>query len=230
MSSNIARVAVTAAITLGLVGVASAQYVYRGRYGVAGGYYGGYFGGNYASTPAQAYMNGMSQALRGAGEYNQMTAEANIRNQEAKRLELENRKKSTETFFELRKMNRDYVAAEQAAKKAAVVDSGNTVERLAAQRERRELSITQLDPVSGQITWPTVLMDSRYDMYRAPIEQMFINIAAGHAPSTGSVQAAINNLRGFLDKQYSGEITQDYAEAVKFLRLLGGSVHTHAGA
>ncbi|MBL8827712.1 MAG: hypothetical protein JNM18_12105 [Planctomycetaceae bacterium] len=218
---------VAALVIAGLSGSVGAQYGrYYGRpYGSYG--YGGYgYGYGYgATTAAGSYAVGMGQALRGAGAYNVMTAEANKLNQEAKQAEIKTRQQATEAFFEMRRMNREYTAAEAAARKP-VAPTGSTKERLAEQAQRRRLTVAQLDPVTGQIAWPEMLLNPALMATRTLIDEMFAMHAAGRPVNHSSMTAAITKLRQELDALNGTNVNQAYAQAVTFLRLLGDSIHS----
>ena len=71
--------------------------------------YGGGFGfnrGGYASTAGQGAAYGMSEMMRAQGYQNLQNSEAAKNWQESKTLEMQNRMRWTETYFEMRKTNR----------------------------------------------------------------------------------------------------------------------------
>ena len=68
--------------------------------------------GNYASTAQQAADYGMASMMRAQGYQNLQNSEAAKNYEQAKTLEIDNRKKWTETYFEMRKINRQARAEE----------------------------------------------------------------------------------------------------------------------
>ncbi len=218
---------VAALVIAGLSGPVAAQYRYYGRRPYVAYGYGGYGYGYGATTAAGSYAMGMGEALRGAGAYNVMTAEAAKLAQEAKQAEIKTRQQATESFFELRRMNREYTAAEAAARKP-VAPTGSTKERLAELSQRRRLTVAQLDPVTGQIAWPEILMNPALTPLRTLVDEQFALHAAGRPISHANIQASITKLRQALDELVGTSVNQDYAQAVTFLRLLGDSLHSPA--
>ena len=72
----------------------------------------GFNRGGYASTAGQAAAYGMSEMMRAQGAQNLENSEAAKNWQDAKTAEIQNRMRWTETYFEMRKTNRDARAAE----------------------------------------------------------------------------------------------------------------------
>ena len=91
-----------ATVLLTSVDFSQAQY-YRRRYGGGGG-----------GTAASNYMYGMSSVIQSEGAYNLMTAQAAIAAQQAEAQYLQNRLAATQTYFEMRKMNKQYRDEERA--------------------------------------------------------------------------------------------------------------------
>ena len=73
----------------------------------------GFNRGGYASTAGQAAAYGMSEVLRAQGYQNLQNSEAAKNWEEAKTLEMQNRLRWTETYFDMRKVNREARAAER---------------------------------------------------------------------------------------------------------------------
>src|SRR5580658_11295167 len=97
----------------GLVGAARAMA--QPAVGVpGGGAYGGWgdgwgwgWGGG---TAAGNYQMGAADLTRAAGLYNLYTAMAGISEEQARAMDIQNRLKATEAYFEMRKMNQKYRA------------------------------------------------------------------------------------------------------------------------
>ena len=144
--------------------------------------WGGGFGfnrGGYASTAGQAAAYGMSEQMRAQGAQNLDNSEAAKNWQEAKTLEMQNRLRWTETYFEMRKTNREA----QAAEAAPHVTHEQTI-RMAKMGLPPRLGSTQLDPVTGHIEYPMVLTAPQFTSYRNELDRLF----ADRASSGGSVQ------------------------------------------
>ncbi len=61
----------------------------------------------HSSTAAEGAARGMADVIRSAGDYNLRTSEAARNVEEARSRNLDNRLKSTQTFFEMRRVNRE---------------------------------------------------------------------------------------------------------------------------
>jgi len=144
--------------------------------------YGGGFGfnrGGYASTAGQAASYGMSEMMRAQGYQNLENSQAAKNWQEAKTLEMQNRMRWTETYFEMRKTNR----AAQAAEAGPPVTHEQAI-RMAKMGLPPRLGSTQLDPVTGHIEYPMVLTAAEFAPYREALDRLF----ADRASSGGSMQ------------------------------------------
>jgi hypothetical protein len=124
--------------------------------------------GNYASTAQQAADYGMASMMRAQGYQSLQNSEAAKNYEQAKTLEIDNRKKWTETYFEMRKINRQ-ARAEEAPPKV----SHETAIRLSQKMASPRLGATQLDPVTGHIEYPLVLQDSIFEPYRTELDAQF---------------------------------------------------------
>lgn len=182
-----------------------------------GGY--GYNRGGYASTAAQAAAYGMSEMMRAQGYQNLQNAEAAKNWEEAKTMEIQNRLRWTETYFEMRKVNREAKAAEQ----GPPVTQEQAI-RMAKMAAPPRLGSTQLDPVTGHVAYPPVLMDDIYSDYRKRLDQFF----ADRAASGGSVQYSEmrefqSNVSKFIDvlkQNVNNYPAGDYGKARTFLDSL----------
>lgn len=139
----------------------------------------GYNRGGYASTAGQAAAYGMSEMMRAQGAKNLDNSEAAKNWQDAKTQEIQNRMRWTETYFEMRKTNRDGQAAE-----AGPPVTQEQAIRMAKMSAPPRLVSTQLDPVTGHIDYPMVLQDGVFRPYRSELDALFANRAA----SGGSLQ------------------------------------------
>jgi hypothetical protein len=152
-------------------GGSSESVVYRG------GYYPYSYYDNRASTPAEGYARGMADVLRARGRQNLLNSEAAINATEARKRAIDNREKWTDTYFRLRKKNREY-RAQLGAPRLSEEDWI----RYAQQGKPERLSPSELDAVSGQIRWPILLRDERFSEERNVIQNAFAERA-----STGSL-------------------------------------------
>lgn len=154
------------------------------------------FWGDYrASTPGQAAAMGMADVTRAAGQFNLDTARAATELQVAQDKYLDNRMKATQTFFEMRRMNREYRAAERGP--ALTYEQ---MYRLAQVTRPRELDSQQLDPVTGGIEWPAYLRAEKFADLRGQIEKLFAERAHEGVLAGESYVAAMRLTEELMDK------------------------------
>jgi hypothetical protein len=212
-------VVVLLAVLAGLVGAwpVAAQW---------GGY--GYNRGGYASTAAQAAAYGMSEMMRAQGYQNLQNAEAAKNWEEAKTMEIQNRLRWTETYFEMRKVNREAKAAEQ----GPPVTQEQAI-RMAKMAAPPRLGSTQLDPVTGHVAYPPVLMDDIYADYRKRLDQFFADrAAAGGSVQYSEMREFQSNVSKFIDvlkQNVSNYPAGDYGKARTFLDSLAHEARMPSG-
>ncbi len=127
-----------------------------------------YYHGYHASTPAESYLTGQARVLWGAGQYNLATSQAMINLEEARSRYFDNQVKYVETYFEKRRLNKSYLAAERGPS-----ITPETAARLSQMRQPERLSIEELDRGAGRIRWPLALQDEEFAPYRMRIETLF---------------------------------------------------------
>ncbi len=202
---------------------ADAQYIQTGvyhrpytPYGYVGGYgYGGYGGGGYAGGTAYGSMaTGMGNYIRSQGAYNQMTAAAMKDVQEAKSMALDNKLKASQTYEQMREVNQRYVA-EKKAREAAAYSS--TV----PPPKRPRLSPSQLDPVSGEIRWPQVLLADQFKPYRDQLDALFkLRASDPSRVDYTQVRAVTDPMRNEYDKLIDSMQTNDFFAGRHFIEAV----------
>jgi hypothetical protein len=183
-----------------------------------GGWGGGWGGGMPASTAEQGAMMGMADMMQAAGARNLMNSQALGFVEDARRKNIDNRMYGTEAYFQMKKTNREARAA-AAPPKATQAD----LVRYAKQRAPSRLSPSELDPLTGVITWPLILREDTYQESRDALEQLYQQRASmGSLTGTqrGEVQQAISTLQADLKQNLRNYVPQDYVQAKKFLEGL----------
>lgn len=183
------------------------------------GYGNPYYMDNRASTPAESYARGMADMTRAAGQRNLLDSMAAGNFEEARSLELDNRLKATETYFEMRRINSEARAAERRPPASSEVAF-----RRAQEVTPPPLTATQLDPVTGQIQWPRLLMQDRYAALRDEIDALFAERSdAGGSIGQDTFQqliTACNDLQAQLRANIRDYLPNDYIAASKFIQSL----------
>ena len=188
----------------------------------------GYNRGGYASTAGQAAAYGMSEMARARGAENLQNSEAAKNWQEAKTVDIQNRLLWTETYFDMRKENRDRRAEEAGPR----VTQEQAI-RMARMAAPPRLGSTQLDPVTGHIEYPLILTDDSYAAYRNRLDSLF-----AHRAETGgsiqfsdyqAIQQAVSKFVDALKQRVKDYPAGDYGRARTFLDSLAHVATMPAG-
>ena len=182
-----------------------------------GGGWGGYGGG--ASTAAGSAMQGMSQVISAAGQYNLATSAAAINMTQAQSNEMQNQVQAGNTFWEMRNIGR----AQRAAERGPRPDRRSNSPAWPATACPRPLTPSQMDPVSGRLNWPDALQDASFESQRSELDQLF----AKWAKYGGLDYADQSQVRQTVDTMFDGlkaQIRQippqDYVACRSFLQSL----------
>jgi hypothetical protein len=188
----------------------------------------GFNRGGYASTAQQGADYGMSEMMRAQGYENLKNSEAAKNWQEAKTLDIQNRLRWTETYFEMRKVNREKRAEED----GPPVTQEQAI-RMAAMKMPARLRSTQLDPATGHIEYPVILTDDGYKPYRDKLDTLFAHRAAsgGSIPYSDyqAIQQTVNQFIDALTKRIGDYSAGDFGRAKNFLDSLGQEAKLPAG-
>jgi hypothetical protein len=219
-----AGLAVAAALAVGL-GTSTVDAKWGGGWG---GGYGGGWGMSWASTAQQGADMGMAAVVRSQGYANLKNSEAAKNWEEAKTLEMQNRLRWTETYFEMRKVNR-----EKRADEAGPPITQEQAIALAKVQAPPRLSSTQLDPVTGHIEYPLILTQDIYKQYRQRLDALF----ARRAESGGSIrfedfqaiQSTVSQFVEALQTNVDHYAAGDYGRARTFLDSLASEARSPGG-
>jgi len=159
-----------------LAGPAAAQW---------GGF--GYRRGGYASTASQGAAYGMSEMMRAQGYENLQNSEAAKNWEDVKTLDIQNKMRWTETYFEMRKTNREARAAE-----AGPAITHDQAIRMAKMGAPPRLVSTQLDPITGHIEYPMVLQD---DSSRHIAKSSTSCLPSGPLPAAASASTSLRKFK-----------------------------------
>src|SRR6185437_2411248 len=199
----------TGAVFLSSVDASQAQY-YRRRYGGGGG----------GGTAASNYMYGMSSVIQSEGAYNLMTAQAAIAAQQAESQYLQNRLAATQTYFEMRKMNKQYRDEERAKPM-----SSESLAHYYEQMKPKRMTATQLDPVTGKINWPAPLQDEAYTSYREQLDELYKLRAEHREFNYKDVQSAAEGMQVEFKKHLDDFAPQDFENSTRFIESLAAEAH-----
>jgi len=177
---------------------------------------------HHASTAEEGIQRGMADVIRSAGYANLKNSEAAKNYEDARSKALDNRIKSTQTYFEMRRMNRQYRAAEAGPK-----PTQEELLRYAAARRPSQLSAHDIDPLTGDIDWPKALREPEYAKYTKTLEDMFRYKAQQHGDLTYRQQASVREVANGLASELKRNIKiyppQAYVDAKNFVDALGAA-------
>lgn len=194
--------------------------------GALGGYWG--YGGGHASTIAEGYQRGMADVVRSAGAANLMDSEAAKNFEDARSQYLDNVLKSTQTFFEQRKMAKAYRQEERGPPL-----SREAMYRMARDAAPKRLSAGDYDPVTGELSFPLVLQDAPFDDLRNQLQDLFKTrneTGGGLSLQTYlSIDATAREMQQLLESRIRDYPPSAYLQAREFLRSLSHEARFAAG-
>jgi hypothetical protein len=191
-----------------------------------GGY--GYGWWSRSSTAAEGYGRGLAEVIRAKGDYNLATSAAAVNFSEARRREIENDKAWTQTYFEMREVNRQQRDAEIKRQRGNPADFA----RYAQAGKPKPLSNRELDAVTGEIHWPILLTAANYEPQRAALAKIFAARAYhGVLKSEDFLSAVrtIDDISAGLTARINEVPPQQFVEARRFLRSLAYEARMPAG-
>lgn len=175
----------------------------------------GYGYGYHASTAAEGYLRGVASVTRARGEYNLLTSQAAINAQQARSMGLDNFKKNAETYFDVRKINKESRAAERGPRPTA-----EQISRLAKMGTPDRPAAQQLNRKTGRIAWPSALQGEKFAAQRAQIERLFAERAANGgngAQDSRELKQATSTMLVLLKKDIRQLAPMEYTSARQFI-------------
>ena len=190
--------------------------------------WGGGWGMNWSSTAQEGADRGLAAVVRAQGYANLQNSEAAKNWEEAKTLDMQNKLRWTETYFEMRQVNRDKRAEETGPR--VTQDQAIRLARMAAPSR---LPSTQLDPVTGHIEYPLVLTADIYKSYRERLDSLFSQRAASGGSirydDFKAIETTISQFIETLQQHVSEYAAGDYGRARNFLDSLMNEARQPAG-
>ena len=168
----------------------------------------------YSSTLEEGVQRGYADVVRSYGMANLLNSQAANQIEQTRKAYIENRLRATQTYFEMRRYNAEARRAEQGTPL-----STEQYVRLARQQAPEPLTATQLDSLTGTISWPAPLRMAEYEPFRRRIERLFQDRATGYLVY-GEIQQAIEEFSAQLKNDIMRFPANDYVAAKKFLDSL----------
>jgi hypothetical protein len=178
-----------------------------------GGY--GYGGGQ---TAQGAALQGMSQVISAAGQYNLDTSAAAVNMTEAQRNELRNQVQGVQTFWQMRDIGRAEREQERGPR-----PTPEELARRARAGAPRALTTSQIDPVSGVLYWPAVLQHASFQAQRSAVEEYtvrWVKYGGLDYDAQAQVREKIDSMFEKVKARITSIPPQDYMECRTFLQSL----------
>lgn len=187
--------------------------------GMGGWGMGGWGMGWGGGTAASSYMNGAANVVRAQGDYNLTTSQAMVNMGEAQRRNIENRKLWTDSYFEMRRANADYRAAERGPR-----GTPEDWVRFAREAAPNRPSPGELDYVTGGIAWPRLLRGEEFTQSRDELEKLFSKRASVDGNIGPETYRQIRDTTDAMMAQLKANIKKyrahEYIDARKFIESL----------
>lgn len=180
--------------------------------------YGGYGYDVGGTTPAGSAMDGMANVISAKGNYNLSTSAAAVNMTQAQSNEMQNHMQYENTYFQMQKTNQAYRKAQ-----AGPRPTEEQLVRLAREQAPKAVSPSEVNPASGKINWPNVLLEDQFAADRATLEQFSAMKAAHGSLSISDEMAArktIESMFADLKKQIRVVPPEDYLASRTFLQSM----------
>ncbi len=201
-------------------------------YGNRWGYGGGYYGGGY-------YDNGAA-LVRAQGQAMESQSKAMVNYQEANSKYLDNQKKLAETYVARQKAQRESMHEQaqikemQAQQRQAAIDAQAEKNRklqesglspyynAASSQDKETLNSSQLNPATGEISWPEALTGEEYEASRKKMQELFsLKNSTGVTSSlTREIESEAIVMKNILRGQIRTMLPNDYLSARGFIEGL----------
>ncbi|MGO9114295.1 MAG: hypothetical protein ACLP9L_34195 [Thermoguttaceae bacterium] len=183
-----------------------------------GGYGYGYGYGGTGQTSQGAAMQGMSQVISAAGQYNLATSAAAVNMTEAESNQMRNNVQGAQTFWQMRDIGR----AEREKERGPRL-TPEQLARMARDGAPRGLSASQIDPVTGVLYWPAALQDANFQSQRSTVDEYtakWVKYGGLDYADQTQVRENIDAMFDSLKSQISSIPPQDYVACRTFLQSL----------
>ncbi len=177
-------------------------------------FYGGWGGYRHASTAAESYARGMADAVRSQGQANLLNARALGEVEDARSKYVDNRLRATQAYYDRRRIRDEYMEEQQMKTRYYLAQKASAL---------NPLTKSELDPTTGKITWPSLLMQPQFAEDREFFNDIFARRAAEGVASNQDYIAATNRSKSWrqrLTKQRDEYDFNELRDAILFIRRL----------
>lgn len=173
------------------------------------------------STPLGDMMRGAAEGIRATGEAVRNGSEAAVNLEVAKKLYVENDYAAAENFWEKRRLwdeNKAYMRGAPL--------SHEQLRQIARDAAPERLSVLQLHPMTGDITWPAALLRPEFERARMAVEGLFADRTVTNTGMGSTTESAVTRLAKAMQSELKNQLHEDeltpneYLAAKNFLRSL----------
>jgi hypothetical protein len=176
------------------------------------------YGQHHSSTAAEGALNGMGNVISAQGNYNLATSAAAVNMTQAQQNAIQNQMTYTNTYFQMRETNKAYREANRKPR-----PTEEQMARWARDAAPKPPSPGEVNSVSGQVNWPTVLQDESFAKERTTVDELSAKKATHGSLSLSDQMTARKTIESMFAhlKSHIREIpTQDYLASRNFLRSM----------
>jgi hypothetical protein len=185
---------------------------------VYGGGGGGWGYGGTAQTAQGAALQGYSQVISAAGQYNLATSAAAVNLTQAESNQLRNNVQGVQTFWQMRDIGR----AEREKERGPRL-TPEQLARMARDGAPRGLTANQIDPVTGVLYWPFALQDPDFQPQRTAVDDFtakWVKYGGLDYADQRQIRQNIDTMFDSLKSQITRIPPQDYVACRTFLQSL----------
>ena len=181
--------------------------------------YNGYFPGWYSpSTAGESLARGRADVIRSQGQFLLDSSAAAQQFEAARSMNIENRYKTTQAYFDLRRMNREGREAERGPR-----PTHDQLVRWAQAGRPKPLTSSELNPNNGELLWPRALTISAFEDNRYVLDGLMADRAKYGTLSFDQViklQQTVDTMLATLKDRIKDFPPNMYIEAKNFLESL----------
>jgi hypothetical protein len=168
----------------------------------------------FSSTLEEGMQRGYADVVRAYGMTTLLDAQAVNQIQQARRQYIENQMRAAQVYVDANRYMQEF----RRSNRPAPLSLEQYV-RLAREAAPEPLTATQLDQLTGMVTWPAPLRKPEYETFRRHIDRLFQERATGYAVY-GEIPAACEEFAEKLRADIMQFPPGDYVAAKKFLESL----------
>lgn len=173
----------------------------------------------HSSTFEEGYLRGVAAVAQSAGQANYLNSIAAVNLQEAARRNIENHHLYVQKYIQNQELTRQYRERYRAS-----APTPEQWQRITEAALPDRLTEDQLDPISGQLTWPHILRTDEYKAYRDRIDQLFSSRTPDNSgdgsPAQRELDTLIDGMKLLLKSNIHTVSLSQYSSAKWFLRSL----------